>query len=313
MSRATLMPRAATPLGFPATRLGCPATGLGCPATRLGLRGSTRTSLGPRPDVRPTGIQVLVAVAVGAWGLTSCSGALQDVPTPSVSVSPAALPTASPTPAAAAVDPWISLIATGTGLRIEVFASAGSTVVEQTVSVADAASFPDQIPLTFLVVGQDGDWLEVLLPVPPAGSTGWVRAADVTVSTTDLRLEVRLGEHRLLLHQADQVALDVPLALGSGLLPVPGRYFVTELLQPPGSVAGSGSVYGAFVYGLSGYPPLLASLAAGQGITGIHGTGDPAGLGADATPGSVRILDADIARLVQEFGLPLGTPVDVVA
>jgi hypothetical protein len=34
-------------------------------------------------------------------------------------------------------------------------------------------------PLVFLVEQRQSDWLEVLLPVRPNGSTGWIREADV--------------------------------------------------------------------------------------------------------------------------------------
>src|SRR5665811_2224048 len=84
----------------------------------------------------------------------------------------------------------------------------------RTITPVEAASLPGQIPLTFLVLEQQGDWLQVSLPVRPNGSTGWLKAADVTLSTTDYMVEVRLTEHRLLLHKADEVVLDVPVGVG---------------------------------------------------------------------------------------------------
>ena len=190
--------------------------------------------------------------------------------------------------------------------EIHVFAAPGDAEPVRLVTPAEVVSV-EQVPVTFEVLRQDGDWLEVLLPVPPQGSSGWVRAADVALSTTDLRLTVLLGEHRLVLERGAEVLMDVAVGLGGPGVPAPGHYFVTELLQPPTP----GGLYGAYAYGLSGYPPVLRAFAAGADAVAIHGTGDPAVPGTDGTTGGVRVLDADLTRLVQEFGLPLGTPVDV--
>ncbi|WP_221655530.1 L,D-transpeptidase, partial [Actinotalea ferrariae] len=228
-------------------------------------------------------------------------------PSAVTNAEPAPEPTATPAPTP---DPAVALIATAAGPSVEVFAAPGDAAPALTVAAADVVSLPDAIPLTFLAIERDGDWLHVHLPVRPNGSTGWVRAADVTLSSTDYRVEVRLTEHRLLLHRGDEVVMDVPVGLGAADVPTPGGvYYVKELLQPPTP----GGVYGAYAYGLSGYSPVLTSFAGGQGVIGIHGTNQPESVGTDASHGCIRMLDADVTRLVEEFGLPLGTPVEIVA
>ena len=222
-------------------------------------------------------------------------------PTPTVTVEPEPEPT---------LDPWISLIATAGAQSVDVFAEPGDAVAERTVTAAEAVSLPDRIPMTFLVIEQQEDWVRVYLPVRPNGSSGWVRADDVVLATTDYRVEVRLAEHRLLLHRAEEVVLDVPVGIGRAEVPTPGgTYYIKELLQPPQP----GGVYGAYAYGLSGYSPVLESFAGGRGVIGIHGTNEPELVGTDVSHGCIRMIDADITRLVEEFGLPLGTPVEIVA
>ena len=98
-------------------------------------------------------------------------------------------------------------------------------------------------------------------------------------------------------------------SVGAEDKPTPGgTYYIKELLQPPTP----GGVYGAYAYGLSGYSPVLQSFAGGPGVIGIHGTNEPETVGTDVSHGCIRMLDADITRLVQEFGLPLGTPVHIL-
>jgi len=178
------------------------------------------------------------------------------------------------------------------------------------VTADQVVSLPGRIPLTFLVIEQQGDWVHVHLPVRPNGSTGWLRAGDVSLATTDYRIEVRLDEHLLRLHKGDEVVMEAPVGVGRAEVPTPGGvYYIKELLQPPTP----GGTYGAYAYGLSGYSPVLESFAGGQGVIGIHGTNQPESIGTDASHGCIRMHDEDITRLVNEFGLPLGTPVEIVA
>lgn len=96
--------------------------------------------------------------------------------------------------------------------------------------------------------------------------------------------------------------------MGRTKVPTPGGY-LKELLQPPQS----GSVDGTDAYGLAGYSPVLEQFAGGQGVIGIHGTIEPESVGTDASHGCIRTRNEDVTRLVEEFGLPLGTPVEILA
>ncbi len=169
-----------------------------------------------------------------------------------------------------------------------------------------------EVPLTLLVTARDGERLQVLLPAAAAARTGtataWVLADAVVLSSTSLRVEVRLADHVLRVEDAGRVVLEVPVSLGATGVPAPGRHSVTELLQPP---AGS-TAFGALAFGLSGQAPLLQQFAAGGEPGGIHGGATPEQIGTGGVGGGVRLLDADVVRLAQEVGLPLGTPVDVV-
>ena len=61
--------------------------------------------------------------------------------------------------------------------------------------------------------------MQVLLPMRPNGSTGWIRSADVTLSTNAFRMDIALAEHRLVVHDGDQVVVDVPVGVGTAVDP----------------------------------------------------------------------------------------------
>lgn len=161
-------------------------------------------------------------------------------------------------------------------------------------------------PLVFLVDRERDDWLKVLLPVRPNGSTGWIRADQVTLTQHDYRIEVYLDRHRLKTFKGDDVILSTAIAVGTQDTPTPGgRYYIKELLQPPDPTG----PYGTYAYGLSGFSNVLESFAGGEGVIGIHGTNDPSLIGQDVSAGCIRVTNKAIETLVPV--LPLGTPVEI--
>jgi len=161
-------------------------------------------------------------------------------------------------------------------------------------------------PLVFLVQEEKGDWLRVLLPVRPNGSTGWIRGRDVRLGQIDYRIVVELSAHRITVMDGTGVFLTEPIGVGTASTPTPGGlYYVKELLKPPSP----NGPYGAYAYGLSGFSNQLTSFAGGEGVIGVHGTNDPSSLGKDVSHGCIRMSNAGITRLAAR--LPLGTPVEI--
>ncbi len=166
-------------------------------------------------------------------------------------------------------------------------------------------------PRVFMVKEQEGDWVEVYLPVRPNGSTGWVAADDVVLQTVRHRVEVRLSDHELILYEGGEVQKVYPIGVGRIDRPTPGGvYYIQELLAPPDP----GGPYGPYAYGLSAFTevPALRNFAGGDGIIGIHGTSDRASIGTEASSGCIRLYNEDITD-IKDNGLPLGTPVDIIA
>ena len=248
----------------------------------------------------------MATALVGLVLLSACTGArprLADEPTVT---SERADGGASTTTTAA---PPQSKVAQALGDAIDVFPDATSDVAAQRITGADATSAPN-IPLVFLVKSEGDDRLEVHLPVGPNGSTGWVRRDDVTLASVNHRIEVRLAEHRIRVLDGNEVVVDEPIGVGTTDRPTPGGvHYLKELLQPPDPTG----PYGTYAYVLSGSSTELTSFNEGQGVIGIHGTNDPASIGQDVSSGCIGLDNAVIDRLVNEIGLPLGTPVEILA
>jgi lipoprotein-anchoring transpeptidase ErfK/SrfK len=203
--------------------------------------------------------------------------------------------------------PGGSWIATATVADVAVYADPGDDQpVQHLVSPDDNGT-----PLVFLVAGRDagGAWLPVLLPVRPNGSTGWVRSRDVELVQTRYRIEVELAAHRLTVWRDREVVIESAIGVGKDSTPTPGgRYYVKELIQPPSP----DSVYGPYVFGLSGFSDVITSFAGDpDAAIGIHGNNDPSSIGRDVSHGCIRLPNDVVTRMTEL--IPLGTPVDIRA
>jgi hypothetical protein len=187
---------------------------------------------------------------------------------------------------------------------IEVFDDETSDTPSQEIT-AEGTTSAAEIPLVFLVKERGEERIEVYLPIEPAGSTGWVRAADVTLSGVPFRIEIELTDRRLRVFDGDDLQVDEPAGIGPDR-PEPGDgIYLTELVQPPDDEG----PYGTYAYGLAGSPALREGLEDGEGVVGIHGTDNVDLVGTDMPVGSIALTADVLARLVDDLGLPLGTPV----
>jgi lipoprotein-anchoring transpeptidase ErfK/SrfK len=182
----------------------------------------------------------------------------------------------------------------------------------------DPAVPGSKVPQVFLAKQRAlNGWVQVLLPIRPNGSYGWVRAADVDLVANPYRIDVTLGTHTITVHKGVEVLYTGPVAVGATDPPLPdvgkatptptGEYYLRVLLQAPDP----NTVYGPYAYGLSSHSDSLDSFEGGDAEIGIHGNNDASVLGTDATHGCIRMDNAAITALAKQ--LPLGTPVEVTA
>jgi lipoprotein-anchoring transpeptidase ErfK/SrfK len=259
----------------------------------------------------------LLVLVIASFVLTACGGGSDTAQR--VQVKPRATTTEPSTtttipPTTTTVPDYISYIATVKPEvpNIGVFASPDQPQPNQTFpnpwlyNPGDSAT---GVPQTFLVKAQRPDgWIEVLLPIRPNGSTGWIRAADVTLAQNPFHIMVSLGAHTITVTNAHAVVYTGPVAVGAPDTPTPtGSYYLYVLLKAPDP---SGP-YGPYAYGLSSHSDALATFDGGDAEIGIHGNNDTSALGQSVSHGCIRMDNDAITQLAGQ--LPLGTPVDITA
>jgi lipoprotein-anchoring transpeptidase ErfK/SrfK len=155
-----------------------------------------------------------------------------------------------------------------------------------------------------LVDTDDGDWLRVLLPTRPNGSTGWIRRGDVELHRVDEAIEIGLSDRTLRLLVDGRVVVTTPVAIGTPDNPTPtGLFYVVDKL----ATGDPDHAYGPIAFGLSGHSVKVGEFAGGDGQIGIHGTNDPATIGQAVSHGCIRVRNDVIMQLADL--VPLGTPV----
>lgn len=243
---------------------------------------------------------LVVVVVVALVALVGCSPGSDDRPT--LAKRPERVATTTTT-----LPPYISLIAQARVLLVAIFDSPDAPTPSSTLGNPWFVNDDPNLPVTqvFLVKQKVGDWYEVLLPVRPNGTTGWVRAGDVDIIQSPYRIVVELSAHRITVYNGESIMLQEPVAIGKPSTPTPpGTYYTRVLLQAPNP----NTVYGPYAYPLSGHSDVLTSFNGGDGEIGIHGNNDASVLGQSVTAGCIRMSNDGISRLAPV--VTLGSPVE---
>lgn len=167
-------------------------------------------------------------------------------------------------------------------------------------------------PMTMPIVEHQGDWLRIMLPERPNGSTAWVRAADVTQSSTPYRIVVHVDSTSVMVFQNGDPIFTVPAGLGVARTPTPLGSFFVAVIEKPGPRG-----YGPIVLDTSAHSEAIRSWeGSGDAVIALHG---PITAAADAqigdtgtyiSNGCIRLHPDDQLRF---DGIPLGTPIDIVS
>jgi lipoprotein-anchoring transpeptidase ErfK/SrfK len=161
-------------------------------------------------------------------------------------------------------------------------------------------------PEVFLVINDaTPGWFQVLLPVMPNGTTGWIRSSDVQTASTGSFLLVSLSRFALYHYEEGKLVSSIRVAVGKPQTPTPTGLFYIWASQGVASAP-----YDPGIFALSGYTtkPVPGFLGA---RLGLHGWTDPSVIGTQASNGCVRVGSANMAPLLS--GLLLGTPVEIVS
>jgi lipoprotein-anchoring transpeptidase ErfK/SrfK len=251
-------------------------------------------------------LAVLAGIVLALVALAAFSGCTSDTPPPSIEISEVGTPATAPPSSAPRepASPSASSVIARPHEQVTAHAepSTSSPAITTLAATTDLGS-----PRALLVLDERHGWLEVSLPMRPNGSTGWVRADQVQIEETRLRIEVDLERRRLGVFDRDAVVEESVIAIGAPASPTPrGDFYVTDLVD----TGSPGGPYGPFAIGLSAYSEQLTEFAGGDGQVGIHGTNDPASIGQAVSHGCIRLPNDVVSRLIGIVGL--GTPVTIV-
>lgn len=149
-------------------------------------------------------------------------------------------------------------------------------------------------------------WLQVMLPGRPDGSTGWILQSATRKLTTGWRILVDLTARRVGVYRDGHVVRTFQAVVGKPSTPTPtGQFFVEETVQME-----SGQPGGPFALALSARSNVLHEFEGGPGQIGIHGRNNLGGaLGAAESHGCIRLATTSIDWLSARIGP--GTPVNI--
>lgn len=159
------------------------------------------------------------------------------------------------------------------------------------------------------VIGEPiNGWAEVMLPIRPNGSTGWIRVDDVNLYFVEGRIVIDLSDRQLTYTVDGEEVITSTIAIGTDQNQTPtGVFFVTDSV----TLANPNSIWGPHALGLSARSDTIFEYNGGDGIIGIHGTRNESSIGGAVSLGCVRMPNDLITELYNL--VPLGTPVEVRA
>ncbi len=163
-------------------------------------------------------------------------------------------------------------------------------------------------PLVMQVLEVDGDWLKVLIQARPNHTEGWVKAADVDVTSTTYKMVLSLADRHLTVYDGDTVVAETDVVVGKSVTPTPlGAFYLSEKIAQKNS---SGA-YGPWILSTNGYSEALDLFDSGLPVVAFHGTNQPGLIGTEASNGCIRMPNEVVTQLAEM--LPAGTPIEIVA
>jgi hypothetical protein len=149
-------------------------------------------------------------------------------------------------------------------------------------------------------------WVQVRLPLRPAGQIGWVpQRALGAPQTVHTYVVVSTEKMTLTLYRRGKAIFSTRVGTGKASTPTPhGQFYIRDRLDgfPPGSI------YGPLAFGTSALSNVETDWPGG-GVIGIHGTDEPWLIPGHPSHGCIRMRNADVARLARL--LPIGTPLTI--
>ena len=167
------------------------------------------------------------------------------------------------------------------------------------------------VPVILPVVATSPGWVEVRLPQRPNQSTAWVRAGDVTMSSTRYYLAVSLSTTQLMVYRDGHPLYDFPVGIGLPATPTPLGHFFVAIRE-----LRTDAFYGPVILDTSAHSEAIQSWEGmGDAIIAVHGPITSAAdkqigtMGTRISNGCIRLHNGDLIHLGE---VPTGTPLDII-
>ncbi|MEE8376691.1 MAG: L,D-transpeptidase family protein [Acidimicrobiia bacterium] len=187
----------------------------------------------------------------------------------------------------------------------EIYATPGD---EEPLLTLPATTILNTVTVLTVIGEPSNGWAEVMLPIRPNGSTGWVLTDYVELYLVEGRIVIDLSDKTLTYTVNGEEMINSTVAIGTDQNQTPtGVFFVTDSV----TLANPNSVWGPHALGLSARSDTITEYNGGDGIIGIHGTSNPSSIGRAVSLGCIRLPNDLITEL--HTMVPLGTPVEIRA
>ena len=149
-------------------------------------------------------------------------------------------------------------------------------------------------------------WVQVRLPLRPAGQIGWVPQRTLGApQTVHTYVVVSTETMTLTLYRNGKVIFTTRVGTGAPSTPTPhGQFYIRDRLTG----FAPGSIYGPVAFGTSALSNVETDWPGG-GVIGIHGTNEPSLIPGHPSHGCIRVPNWEIVELARL--LPIGTPLTI--
>jgi lipoprotein-anchoring transpeptidase ErfK/SrfK len=138
-----------------------------------------------------------------------------------------------------------------------------------------------------------------------------VRASDVSLGTHTYRIKITLSQFKMEVFDAGNLWIDTQVVIGLPGSPTPvGTFYLAEKLATAEHTDIPYGSYGSWVFPTNGYSEAMDEFDGGLPVIALHGTLNPASIGAAHSNGCIRIPNDLIVQMAEK--LPAGTPIEIL-
>lgn len=153
------------------------------------------------------------------------------------------------------------------------------------------------------------EWVRVLLPLRPNGTSGWLRRDAVRLISTPVKIRVHLGARRLDLWRGTTRIGSYPVGIGKRLTPTPtGRFAVDDKVE---TLPTDRAAYGRYILTVTAHSTVLKRFNGGVGQIAIHGSGTLGRVGVPSSHGCLILGNEALRMIWSQVGR--GTPIEISA